>query len=327
MARLFSDGGTMTVGRKQTHWTWGGFGVVIPVGSQQIEQDASIQDGYVYRPDDRGTGRAELTFGRADVQIDMNHETSDMEYTLNAASKRVEGELFYTRTIEGLGLARTRPGIDYEQGDMIEVVVWSQILDSVVSGIIDKSTAEDPHGQAVVVGEGALTDVVAYRKRNSDTWNQIARERAERLAEKARLAEQRERDEQQWRRIENNQRDLQTVTTRLDVNEDKLYDWSAAVTTQSGSWQTLYRLVNFLFGMHDSLSKAIEHTNNAFTDVYDAIENASRDNSVGTDINNAKSDISASVDDLYWAQVDRNSAGPLWGQLIQTTVNNPVREY
>lgn len=281
MARVFSDGGTMTVGRRQNHWTWGSFSVVLKVGDQQIEQNTALQDGYVYRPDDRGTGRAELTFGRADAQIDMNHESSDMEYTLDAASKRAAGDVFYTREIEGLGLANTRPGVDYEQGDMIEVVVWSQILDSVVAGVIDKATAENPNGQAVVVGENALSDAAAYRKRNSEIWNQLAKERAERIAEAARLEREAEKDRQTAADIDKIAREGRTTANTANSTANTARTTANDLRTWGGTVYEAFDNFGWLQSSISSVRSAVTKINDAQT-YSDSLKN------------NIRSDISSS---------------------------------
>ncbi|TVS29792.1 hypothetical protein [Corynebacterium sanguinis] len=184
MARLISDGGTMTVGRRTASYTWGQFQVTLQEGLEQAKNLADrMADGYVYRPDDAGRGRAELTFVRADAKIDMNAEKSDLEATLDGASRRTEGDVFYSREISGLGLARTTPGEDYDVGDVVDVLVWGRVLRLPVTGISVAVSPDDPRGVRVQVGNQMLRDAEALRKRNSALDVQIAAEKRQRLKE------------------------------------------------------------------------------------------------------------------------------------------------
>lgn len=183
MHTLISDGGSMTVGRRTANYVWGAFEVVLPEGQEQADAwDERIKDGYVYRPDDRGHGRAELTFVRADARIDMDADKSDLEQTLDGASERTKGDAYYTRQISGVGLGRTRPGVDYKQGDVVRVRVWSRYLELPVTAIISSRNAEGSSPDAAVqVGGQMLRDAEALRKRNDDIDSQIAAEKRQRL--------------------------------------------------------------------------------------------------------------------------------------------------
>jgi len=54
---LIADGGEMTVGRRTSTYVYGVFQVDIPEGREQAQQDDRLQEGYIYRPDQRPTGR------------------------------------------------------------------------------------------------------------------------------------------------------------------------------------------------------------------------------------------------------------------------------
>lgn len=184
MPDLVSDGGVMTVGRRTANYTYGAFEVTLPEGVQQGDpEDDRIVDAYIYRPDDRGVGRAELTFVRADVRVDMNALRSDLESTLDGASRRTQGDVFYSRKITGRGLGRKRPGVDYALGSVLDVLVWGKIMSLPVTAIRYLSSPEDPVGCAVQVGGQVLSDPEALRKRNDDLAAQIASEKKQRLRE------------------------------------------------------------------------------------------------------------------------------------------------
>lgn len=182
MHTLISDGGSMTVGRRTANYTWGAFEVVLPEGLEQQETEERLQDGYIYRPDDRGHGRAELTFVRADAHIDMNAQRSDLEQTLDGASERTKGDAYYTRQISGVGLGKTTPGVDYRQGDMVRVKLWAKYLELPVTAIIRGKSADGSTADvAAQVGGQMLRDAELLRKRNDDVDSQIAAEKRERL--------------------------------------------------------------------------------------------------------------------------------------------------
>lgn len=183
MKRLISDGGEMTVGRRTASWVWGRFDVTLADGDTSAAADDRIVDGYVYRPDDRQLGLFDLTFVRADARLDMNAEQSDLEATLDGASRRTEGGAFHTKTISGDGLARTRPGVDYRRGDMVEVLVWGKTMELPVTGITATSSLDNPLGWEVQVGGQLVRDAEALRKRNSDLAAQIAAEKRQRMRE------------------------------------------------------------------------------------------------------------------------------------------------
>lgn len=183
MHTLISDGGSMTVGRRTANYTWGAFEVTLPEGLEQAEQlDDRLQDGYIYRPDDRGHGRAELTFVRADARIDMNASKSDLEQTLDGASERTKGDAYYTRQISGVGLGKVRLGVDVRQGDMVRVLLWSRYLELPVTAIIPgKSVDGSTPEMAAQVGGQMLRDAELLSKRNSEIDTAIAVEKRTRL--------------------------------------------------------------------------------------------------------------------------------------------------
>lgn len=182
MVTLISDGGQMTVGRRLASHVWGQFSVTLPEGEKQKDPDDDrIVDGYVYRPDDAGRGRGELTFMRADAKLDMNASRSDLEATLDGASRRTEGDVFYSREISGLGLGRAVPGVDYTVGDVVSVLVWGRRLTLPVTAVTAVSDTSGGAPWRVQVGGQVLRDAAALRKRNDDLQSQIAVEKRQRL--------------------------------------------------------------------------------------------------------------------------------------------------
>lgn len=227
MVRLISDGGSIIVGRRTASWVWGQFEVTLPEGDQQAPQDERIADGFVYRPDDRETGRFDLAWVRADVNLNMNAEKSDLEATLDAASRRTDGDVFYGREISGPGLGRWRPGVDFQEGSLVEVLLWGKAMELPVTSVRPFSTPDEPIGWAVQVGGQPLRDPEAQRKRIHDLWTQIMTERRRALVEEKRLAEQAATDRQQTQQIQSaqdtlsyQQSTLRTHATQMNATGD-----------------------------------------------------------------------------------------------------------
>lgn len=271
MARLISDGGKLIMGRRTANYTYGSFEVVLPVGDEQVEMDTRIQDGYVYRPDDRELGRFDLTMVRADVRIDMNASRSDMEATLDTASRRTEGGVYYTREISGAGLGRWKPGVDYDVGDVVDVQLWDRLLELPVTEIRAVSTAEEPVGYAVQVGGQPLSDPEAMRKRVHELHTQIMTERRRAILEAQRLAEQQATDRQQTveiRGIATTARSTaNTVRDQAATLETNRNDLKAALQVNIelmwNLWQLRFAVQENVFSMREYIAGNIDGTRGA----------------------------------------------------------------
>ena len=132
---LIADGGEMTVGRRTSTYVYGVFQVDIPEGREQAQQDDRLQEGYIYRPDQRPTGRFDIGFVRADARIDLNTQQSNLESIIDAAQNRVEGAVFFERDIMGRGLGKFRPGVDFDTASLVDVLIWGKTLTLPVTAI------------------------------------------------------------------------------------------------------------------------------------------------------------------------------------------------
>lgn len=180
---LVADGGDITVGRRGMPFVYGEFNVVLPDGVQQKEglRDERLQDGYVYRPEGAVRGPFDVGFVRADVTIDLEADTSDLEVVVDAAQKQSEGDVFFERDISRAGLGRFVLDQDFEVGDVVAVELWGkQLLVPVTAGDYVASAAEGPSGVRVHVGGQLISDAEAVVRRNQDLARQVAREKAER---------------------------------------------------------------------------------------------------------------------------------------------------
>lgn len=193
---LLADGAELTVGRTVAPWVYGKWQVTIPEGTEQ-DVDTRVTDGYVYRPDGAPTGRFDIAFVQADVAMDMNAQTSNVENQLDSAVEKAAGGVFFDRDIEGRGLGRYKPGIDFGEGDFVDVLVWGMRINSMVTaidyvGLIDSR---------VHVGGQMIADPMALELQNSEVWDAIRAERFRAEQEAARLKAQQSTDRQQTQQI------------------------------------------------------------------------------------------------------------------------------
>ncbi|MHC9571303.1 hypothetical protein ACQXZZ_03855 [Corynebacterium diphtheriae] len=174
---LIADGGTMTVGRRQATYVYGSFDVRLPEGREQADVEKRLQNGYIYRPDKPAAGRFDVSFVRADATVDLTAQTSDLETQIEAAQLRTEGDIFFERDITDSGTGRYRPGIDIKRGDIVDVLIWGQILPLPITRwemISDDTTSV---GWRWHVGGAMIEDSEALRSHNDQLLQQIAQEK------------------------------------------------------------------------------------------------------------------------------------------------------
>lgn len=179
---LIADGGEMTVGRRTSTYVYGVFQVDIPEGKEQAQQDDRLQEGYIYRPDQRPTGRFDIGFVRADARIDLNAQQSNLESIVDAAQNRVEGAVFFERDIMGRGLGKFRPGADFDTASLVDVSIWGKTLALPVTAIDMTSGDAAAVGWRVHVGGQMIADADSLRSHNDAILGQIEQERRRRLA-------------------------------------------------------------------------------------------------------------------------------------------------
>lgn len=179
---LIADGGEMTVGRRTSTYVYGVFQVDIPEGKEQAHQDDRLQEGYIYRPDQRPTGRFDVGFVRADARVDLNAQQSNLESIIDAAQNRVEGAVFFERDIMGRGLGRFRPGIDFTTASLVDVLIWGKTLTLPVTAIDMTSDDAAAVGWRVHIGGQMIADADSLRSHNGTILGQIEQERRRRLA-------------------------------------------------------------------------------------------------------------------------------------------------
>lgn len=177
--QLTAPGGDVTVGRTTASYVYGSFTVRFPEGTTQQEADTRIQNAFIYRPDNRSTGRFDVSFVRADATVDLAANTSDFETILEAAQKRVEGDTFFEQDL--LVFGRLRPGVDFKVGEIAHVSRWGKQIPAPITAC--DVVVDDQHhrGWRVHVGGQMVQDAAARKTSNDQILQQIAQERQQRL--------------------------------------------------------------------------------------------------------------------------------------------------
>lgn len=167
--QLVASGGDMTVGRRTAAYVYGSRAVTLPEGYQDTGKDDNLVDGYIYRPEGMPTGRFDFAWVRADVSVDAGdgrgHGRSDMEKVLDSTLKRVDGDVFFERDIEGAGLGLFTPGVDFTTGDVVGVRIWGRVLDLPVTAC-DMLADKQGVRWRVHVGGQLITDAETLRSHN-----------------------------------------------------------------------------------------------------------------------------------------------------------------
>ncbi|CAB0926818.1 hypothetical protein [Corynebacterium diphtheriae] len=188
---LRADGGEITVGRQIGSFVWGRWDVTLPSDvSLKTQPDTRMAEGFLYKPEDLPKGRFDLRGVRADSsqtmvakksgEIDYSLSTSDTEQVLDAAEKRIEGNLFFEKDITTDGLGIYEPGVDFHEDDLVDVMLWGKRLpDLPVTAIDITSERGSAEKWRVHVGGQPIADAAALRSSREKIFAQIAAERRE----------------------------------------------------------------------------------------------------------------------------------------------------
>lgn len=188
---LRADGGEITVGRQIGSFVWGRWDVTLPSDvSLKTQPDTRMAEGFLYKPEDLPKGRFDLRGVRADSsqtmvakksgEIDYSLSTSDTEQVLDAAEKRIEGNLFFEKDITTDGLGIYEPGVDFHEDDLVDVMLWGKRLpDLPVTAIDIAAERGSAERWRVHVGGQPIADAAALRSSREKIFAQIAAERRE----------------------------------------------------------------------------------------------------------------------------------------------------
>ena len=170
---LVADGGDVTAGRQKHTFVYGEFNVQLPEGVEQVETDGRLADGFVYRPEGE-IAPFDVGFARADVTVDLEVQSTDLELVVDEAQRDAEGDVFFERDITPAGLGEFVPGVDFAVGDVVSVERWRVLLPLPVTGWEMVSSASDGVvADRVHVSGQLISDAVARGRRNADLRREV----------------------------------------------------------------------------------------------------------------------------------------------------------
>lgn len=194
MQPLIADGGELTVLRSLAACSYGRWSVTWPESVPEDQRPTLPDDqefGYVSQLKNT-PGRMGRRFVRTDVSITAAEYgidgkplpysgASDVETSLDAATKRTSGEVFFEREITRAGLNGLIPRRDFDVDDIVPVQIWGKVVTAPVTSITDVSELGAVIDWRVHVGGSLLADSAARQRSNREIEAAIAQERRERL--------------------------------------------------------------------------------------------------------------------------------------------------
>lgn len=196
MHPILADGGELTIMRDLAAFTYGTWDVEwpdsVPEENRPVIRD-DRQHGYVYRMP-KQVGRMGRRFVRADVTITAAEYTpqatpiahsgaSDVEHTLDEATKRTEGNVFLERAVTRAGLGMLVPYKDFDVDDVLPVDVWGKIIERPVTSIDVITERGAVIDWRVHFGDALVGDEASRGRANAEIFRTIAQERRERIRE------------------------------------------------------------------------------------------------------------------------------------------------
>lgn len=228
---LVADGGDVTAGRQKHTFVYGEFNVQLPEGVEQVETDGRLADGFVYRPEGE-IAPFDVGFARADVTVDLELGSTDLELVVDEAQRDAEGDVFFERDITPAGLGEFVPGVDFAVGDVVSVERWRVLLPLPVTGWEMVSSASDGVvADRVHVSGQLISDSAARGRRNADLRREVEADKRQlqRSVRSVRSAVSRERSERQ-----EDVAQVREVLGGAQADEQSLVSQLAAVQAQIG---------------------------------------------------------------------------------------------
>ncbi|WP_257162386.1 hypothetical protein [Corynebacterium cystitidis] len=170
---LVADGGDITVGRRTATFVYGRFDVALPEGMDQVETDPRLQDGFIYRPSE-DIAPFDIGFIRQDVTVNLDVQQSDLELAVDTAQGVAGGDVFFERDIGPAGLGDFIPGKHFENGDLVNVELWSKrmLLPATADDWVADGT-RGPHGTRVHVGGQLVSDPEGLQRHNAERQREV----------------------------------------------------------------------------------------------------------------------------------------------------------
>ncbi|WP_257183428.1 spherulation-specific family 4 protein [Corynebacterium cystitidis] len=175
---LVAGGGDITVGRRTATFVYGRFDVVLPEDMDQVETDPRLQDGFIYRPSE-DIAPFDIGFIRQDVTVNLDVQQSDLELAVDTAQGVAGGDVFFERDIGPAGLGDFIPGKHFENGDLVNVELWSKrmLLPATADDWVADGT-RGPHGNRVHVGGQLVSDPEGLQRHNAERQREVNADKA-----------------------------------------------------------------------------------------------------------------------------------------------------
>lgn len=176
---LVADGGELRLARRVASFVYGRREVEWPEDIDDPEEllPDGREFGWVAKLDDSEPGLSERRFVRADVKINAAEGYSDVEQVLDDSELRAGGEVYFESVIEGSGLGRLVPGVDFHEGELVDVRFWGRILKDQLVTSIDW-TDDEP---SVALGGQSIRDTGELARARAEMVRLINGERADRV--------------------------------------------------------------------------------------------------------------------------------------------------
>lgn len=176
---LVADGGELRLARRVALFVYGRREVEWPEDVDDPEEllPDGREFGWVAKLDDSEPGLSERRFVRADVKINAAEGYSDVEQVLDDSALRAGGEVYFESVIEGSGLGLLIPGVNFRQGDLVDVRFWGRILKDQLVTSIDWVDGKP----SVALGGQSIRDTGELARARAEMVRLINGERADRV--------------------------------------------------------------------------------------------------------------------------------------------------
>lgn len=176
---LVADGGELRLARRVALFVYGRREVEWPEDVDDPEEllPDGREFGWVAKLDDSEPGLSERRFVRADVKINAAEGYSDVEQVLDDSALRAGGEVYFESVIEEDGLGLLLPGVDFRQGDLVDVRFWGRILKDQLVTSIDWVDGKP----SVALGGQSIRDTGELARARAEMVRLINGERADRV--------------------------------------------------------------------------------------------------------------------------------------------------
>lgn len=176
---LVADGGEIRLARRVASFVYGRREVEWPEDVDDPEEllPDGREFGWVAKLGDSEPGLSERRFVRADVKINAAEGYSDVEQVLDDSALRAGGEVYFESVIEEDGLGLLVPGVDFRQGDLVDVRFWGRILKDQLVTSIDWVDGKP----SVALGGQSIRDTGELARARAEMVRLINGERADRV--------------------------------------------------------------------------------------------------------------------------------------------------